>query len=136
MNEKERQQKIESTIALERYFNDRMEDCRTHCKSSFINFEKMMDIVIDAQDKALSTAKVEMDRRLESMNEFRSQLEKQAIEFVDKKEQKLIDKQQDDKIHRIEMQKATLDGKVYMIIIGVSAIVGGFVTLIVHLVAK
>lgn len=37
-----------------------------------------------AIDKAMNTAKIEMERRLESMNEFRAQLSKQAASFVNR----------------------------------------------------
>ena len=39
---------------------------------------------IDNLHKSIDTAKAELERRLESMNEFRSQLEKQSKTFLDK----------------------------------------------------
>lgn len=45
-----------------------------------------MDILFAAQDKALAAAKVEMERRLDGMNEFREQLNSQANTFATKVE--------------------------------------------------
>ena len=58
-----------------------------------ISFKKYVDLKIKCLDEkidthvkytqdAVATAKTENDRRLEGMNEFRAQLEKQAITFV------------------------------------------------------
>lgn len=52
-----------------------------------------MSIRIEALNESISVAKREMDRRLEGMNEFRTQLTRQAGEFIGKTEFKLeIDK--------------------------------------------
>ena len=44
--------------------------------------KEYFDIKIDSMDKALVVAQREMERRLEGMNEFRAQLDRQNSEFI------------------------------------------------------
>lgn len=46
--------------------------------------EKLIDVRLNAIEKALEVAQEEMDSRLEAMNEFRSQLTSQASTFISK----------------------------------------------------
>jgi len=48
-----------------------------------------MEMISNAQEKALNVAKNELERRLEGMNEFRDKLDEQANTFVGKTESKL-----------------------------------------------
>ena len=48
--------------------------------------EKRMDQRFELMDKALTVALTAMDKRLDSMNEFRSSLRDQASQFADRKE--------------------------------------------------
>ena len=55
-----------------------------YCDGRLEDTRKMFIKEIDNLHKSIDTAKAELERRLESMNEFRSQLEKQAKTFLDK----------------------------------------------------
>jgi hypothetical protein len=48
-----------------------------------------MELRFKGLDKEIDTAKREMDRRLEGMNEFRAQLDRQAKDFIGRTEMKL-----------------------------------------------
>jgi hypothetical protein len=55
------------------------EYCKTH---PAIPLEKYIDMRFDAVDKAVAIYRDEMNRRLEGMNEIRSQLDRQAAGFI------------------------------------------------------
>ena len=55
-----------------------------HCAERLDDTRNLFLVQMAAMDKAVQEAKKEMDRRLDGMNEFRSQLEKQASTFVEK----------------------------------------------------
>ena len=61
-----------------------------------------MEILVEGQNKSIKTAKIEMDRRLEGMNEFRAQLEKQTGTFVDRNEMKLMATRTDERLSKLE----------------------------------
>jgi hypothetical protein len=76
---------------------DRINSLAELQEKSIAHLTKVIDLMATAQRDALDAAKVEMDRRLENMNEFRSQLTHQASTFVDKsyygiQHQNLIDR--------------------------------------------
>ena len=54
------------------------------CKLEMV--EKAIQKQIENQEKSIGLAKIEMDRRLESMNEFRQQLSQQAQTFISRTE--------------------------------------------------
>lgn len=60
------------------------------------------DLKLSAIDKETKVAKVEMERRLEGMNEFRAQLEKQTNTFITRNELSLILDKRDAKIGMLE----------------------------------
>jgi len=64
--------------------NDFCDQRAEACDTRFVYLEKMSCVKADAVERALSVAKEEMNRRLEGMNGFRKQLEKQTNSFVDK----------------------------------------------------
>ena len=84
-----------------------------------------MDLRFDALDKALATAKSEMERRLEGMNEFRRQLDGQANTFATKTELRAEVEKLDLKITPILQCLATSEGSRrwtdYLIMAGISA---------------
>jgi|GEM_PF-5519657 hypothetical protein len=65
----------EQGITLEHYFDRVMGDCKDGCNGRFISMEKAVD-----------TAKESMEKRLDSMNEFRDALKDQASRFVTRTE--------------------------------------------------
>jgi hypothetical protein len=54
------------------------------------NLREILDIRIMALDTATSLAKESMERRLESMNEFRTQLKDQSFTFVTRREHDMV----------------------------------------------
>lgn len=70
-----------------------------------------MESLINNIKESVSLAYLSMEKRLESMNEFRDTLKDQASRFVTRDEMtakiEILDKQVDD----LRMNKATLDGK-------------------------
>ncbi len=59
-----------------------IEAAARHLALQILELEKRMDIHMKYQQEALASAAKDMDRRLDSMNEFRDQLREQAAEFV------------------------------------------------------
>ena len=68
-----------------------MEDCpfRREFEAKFDAINRLIDIRTDYNEQALKVARCELERRLEGMNEFRQQLEKQAATFASKSELKV-----------------------------------------------
>jgi polysaccharide deacetylase 2 family uncharacterized protein YibQ len=115
-------------------------------------FDKRLDDIKSEKDIALKVAKDEMERRLEGMNEFRNQLEKQASNFVDEGTYKLAHNNLSDKISKLEVraekfldeddkkdyekriseiatQKAVLDGKMIVVMCIVAAVIAVLITI-------
>jgi len=78
--------KLASTCA----YHTGLESDIKHICNKLDEREKQMNIKFDGIARELITAKLEMDRRLEQMNEFRAQLTSQAATFVSRGEMKLI----------------------------------------------
>jgi hypothetical protein len=55
------------------------------CNNRFKYLEKTITLQSLSDEKAVSVARKEMDRRLDGMNEFREQLQSQATTFIEKK---------------------------------------------------
>jgi len=152
LNDQERQEQITLTVALDRYFIDRLGDCQRHCSKMLEVFDKRLDDIKTEKDVALKVAKDEMERRLEGMNEFRNQLERQASNFVDEGTYKLAHNNISDKISKLEVraekfldeddkkdyekriseiatQKAVLDGKMIFAMCIVAAVIAVLITI-------
>ena len=67
----------------EKYININI---REFVHSEVDHLEQKMNITHLKNDEALRSAKDEMNRRLEGMNEFRKQLEKQTVTFLSREE--------------------------------------------------
>ena len=59
---------------------------RREFESKFAAINRLIDIRADYNDQALKVARNELERRLEGMNEFREQLNRQAGTFISKSE--------------------------------------------------
>jgi len=59
---------------------------KEHLESKIDSTNELLTLRIDALENATQVAKSEMDHRLESMNEFRSQLKEQASQFITRTE--------------------------------------------------
>jgi hypothetical protein len=55
-----------------------------HCAERLDDTRKLFLVQMGAMEKAVMEARRDLERRLNDMNEFRAQLEKQAITFVEK----------------------------------------------------
>jgi len=64
------------------------EQIRSLC-TKIVAVEKLLNVQIQGQRDAINVAKVEMERRLEAMNEFRAQLSTQASTFISRSEMEL-----------------------------------------------
>ena len=87
-------------------------------EKSLDNLKDIMNIMSAAQNQALATAKMEMDRRLEGMNEFRKQLSEQVDTFVDKgyyeiQHKFVIDRldRQRTRVDELQLWRSALEGK-------------------------
>jgi len=88
-----------------------------------VNWKEYVDIRIHNLEKATETATAEMDRRLEGMNEFRAQLDKQAGHFITRAEHEFVIKELTNKadksafenqvkeIESLRLSRAELQGK-------------------------
>ena len=101
---------------------------KEHIDIRLESLDEKMSIRLEALDKALNVAKIENDRRLEGMNEFRAELERSSKKFVTKESNDILHNAQTDVLEKIsqrlrtvEQSKSNLDGR----IVGV-----GFVVLI------
>ena len=74
--------------------------------------EKRVDQRFELMDRALTVALSAMDKRLDSMNEFRSSLRDQASQFADRKELDL-------RLKPIEMFINQSQGKISILIWGI-----------------
>ena len=59
---------------------------RTYFDDKFADLEKRLAMRDELTEKAIAVAERDLSRRLEGMNEFRSQLTSQAANFIDREE--------------------------------------------------
>ena len=97
-----------------------------------VSWKDWVDARFNAQQLALDLAKSEMERRLEAMNEFRKQLDKQADTFMSTERYELCHGRLVDQINVLEKAQAAAEarGKVYATI--VAAIISIIVGIAVH----
>lgn len=68
-----------------------------------------IELIEKMNEKAVETARHDMERRLESMNEFRDQLSKQANEFITRKEIELLWSKSDITFNELRKKIETLE---------------------------
>jgi hypothetical protein len=103
--------------------------------------QRILDIQLNESDKALSLAKTEMNTRLESMNEFREELRRVQGTFVNTEKLESTTKEVAnkvelakasavsesralaDRIGKLELIRASVDGKMIGIILVISVII-------------
>ena len=95
---------------------------KEHIDIRLESLDEKMSIRLEALDKALNIAKIENDRRLEGMNEFRAELEKNSLLFVTRESNDILHSNQADilekiseRLRAIEQAKSNLDGRVVAI---------------------
>lgn len=77
-------------VSLRDYFEKRLDDLDKAIKIALEGQNKASTLALDAQNKATEVAYQTMDKRLQSMNEFRETLRDQASKFTTREEQGLI----------------------------------------------
>jgi hypothetical protein len=91
--------------------DDEMVSLREHYEMRFRLTEELFSARLNASAVALEVAKEDMERRLQSMNEFRAQLTSQAATFITKdgytSEHKILENKIDDMKSWILEQKGT-----------------------------
>jgi len=92
----------------------------------FKTLEVAIELRHQAMDKAVALAHGALEARLESMNQFRAQLERQAGGFVDRRAHEIVE----NRLNILEQAAANLTGRVAM---AVTAITLGFAILQVAL---
>jgi hypothetical protein len=75
-----------SSITLKEHFDEKFSEHRQLDEGRFEGLEDQLNIKISALEKATTVAAGLMEKRLESMNEFRAQLKDQAATFVPRSE--------------------------------------------------
>jgi hypothetical protein len=90
----------ENEISLKEYFDDKIEEVT-----------KLYESKLFASDKAVQLASETLSIRLNSMNEFRSQLKDQAATLLTKNEFDIQHQKVLDDIRVLRDSKATLEGK-------------------------
>ena len=73
-------------ITLREHFDDKFQEHRVVDDARFAGLENQLNIKISSLEKATTVAAGLMEKRLESMNEFRAQLKDQAGTFVPRNE--------------------------------------------------
>jgi hypothetical protein len=88
------------------------------------------------QEKALNLARENLENRLEGMNEFRVQLEKQASKFITREEHEVLIRKYDEEIKSLNRAKDILEGKASQLSVSIAqgiaviSLIIGMVTLI------
>jgi len=97
-----------------------------------VSWKEWVNDRFEAQEKALVAAKSDMERRLEAMNEFRAQLEKQATTFLTTDRYEACHGRLVDQINFLERQQAAAEarGKVYTVV--VASLMSILVALVVY----
>lgn len=102
---------------------------------SDVPLREYMESLLERQEKALVTAKAEMDRRLEGMNEIRKQLQDQAMTFQTREKYEVEMRHIQQRISAIEEWRARHDGMASrQQIYGVVAIVISALAVLAHFV--
>jgi hypothetical protein len=97
-----------------------------------VSWRDWVDARFDAVDKQIQLAKADLERRLESMNEFRAQMDRQADTFMSAERYESCHGRLVDQIAVLEKAQAQAEarGKVYSTI--VAAIISIVVGIVVH----
>ena len=102
---------------------------------SEITLKEHFDTRLEEMDRRVDLQKVELERRLASMNEFREQLNRQAGTFLTRERSEIEHKLLTDKISTLELWKANLEGQQFRHnAISIVALVISFVMAVLHFV--
>lgn len=90
--------------------------------SDIITLKEYFDIRYQAMERAVDKASASMEKRLEGMNEFRSQLKEQASRFITREEMQATFKSMSEDIKSLNQSRAVLEGKASQ-----NSVVGAFI---------
>lgn len=103
------------------------------------NFESMLELLqqrFEAQEKAIAKAELAVEKRLESMNEFRGQLKDQSAQFVTRAEFTTALKHVEQKVDDLKQYRDTSSGKslginaLWLIVLGIISALGTAVAIL------
>jgi hypothetical protein len=94
------------------------------------------DIRFQMIERSIKVAKEEMDRRLEAMNEFRAQLDRQSSTFVPRSEIEIVTTKNSDKIRDIEIEMGKTRGATKWSDHIIQVIIGAAMVIAVWLITK
>lgn len=79
--------------------------------SNKISLKEYFNIRVDAIEKSIEVAHEEMNRRLEGMNEFRKQLDRQSDDFFSRSEHELFRRKVEEDIQGLREFRSEMRGK-------------------------
>jgi len=95
------------------------------------SLEKEIELRFSALEKMTSSTKADLEKRLETMNEFRAQLDNQAKTFISKSEVELKFTARDKKIERLVDQTNTIKNWLIGLLVTVIINLIGVITLLI-----
>lgn len=99
-----------------------------------VSIEKYVDTLIAEVKESVKTAYASMEKRLESMNEFRDTLKDQASRFITRSEMESKIDSLSTQVNDLRLSKATLDGKASQQAVTLSLIIS-FVGILIGIVS-
>lgn len=133
-------------VSLKEYFESKFENLENTIKLKYCNIEKATEAANDSMEsyfeekfksldnsvnlkysnieKSTSLAATSIDRRLESMNEFRDSLKDQATKFMTKDEFQILHQRVEEDVRILRESKATLEGRASMTSVYISYVIG------------
>jgi hypothetical protein len=98
-------------ISLKEYFEHRINTLKEYIDIKFQSLEKELRTYQDSNDVNLKSALISMDKRLESMNEFRQTITDQANKYFTKAEHEVWKEKIEQDIQSLRDFKLTIDTK-------------------------
>ena len=117
---------------------DERKFCMEHsgvCKK-LESLKEQLTLRFDALDKAMAQTKSDLDVRLGGMNEFRAQLERQAITFIPRSEADLVHSRLEEKLDMLLNRVSEHAGSTRWIDHIVTALIGMAVVLTVYFMTR
>ena len=86
---------------------DKSNSCQHFKDEQYVSLKEYVESKFEMSEKAVDLAFTSLDKRLESMNEFRSALKDQQIEFIRRPEHELIASD----VKSLQLSRAEISGK-------------------------
>ena len=99
-------------------------DTSPHHSTEYVSLKEYIDTRIASLDKATDISHRNLERRLDTMNEFREALKDQSITFLTKAEYCVFKEQIDDDIRSLMHTRSVLEGKASQSSVNVSLMIG------------